>query len=317
MAGVLVYSEDNELALQILGKGRELANKLGSDLESLIIGYRIDEPNIPIKANADIVHLVDDVKLGNFDVELYRTALLASIEKSSPEIILIGATKYGKELAPRVAAALNTGCMTECISLDLDDQRRLVAERLTYGGSSVALEVSRREPHIATVARRIFPKPEPTNKVGSVEKLQVTLPEPRVRIVERREKKRTDAGLEDATIIVAAGRGFRRKEDLELLEDLASVLGAKIGCTRPIAADSGWLEDWIGISGKKVRPKLYLACGVSGTIQHAAGIRDAQIIVSINQDEASNIFQLSDYGVVGDLYVVLPALTRALREREK
>jgi len=232
VAGVLAYSEDNELALQLLGKARELADKLGSDLKTLIIGHGIDEADMPVKANADVVYLIDDVKLGNFDVELYRTALLASIKKSSPEIILIGATKSGKELAPRVAAALNTGCMTECISLDLDAQGRLVAERLTYGGSSVALEVSRRKPHIATVARRIFPKPEPTNKMGSVVKLQVPLPEPRVRIVERREKKRTDAGLEDATIIVAAGRGFRRKEDLELLEDLALVLGAKIGCTR-------------------------------------------------------------------------------------
>ena len=317
MAGVLVYSEDSELALQLLGKGRDLANKLGSDLKVVVIGRGIDESDIPMKENADVVYLIDDVKLGIFEVEAYRTALLASIEKSSPDVILMGATKFGKELAPRVAGALNAGCMTECISLDLDVQLRLIGERLTYGGSSVAAEVSRRKPHIATVAKRIFPKPEPTGKIGIVEKLQVSLPEPRVRTIEGREKRRADSGLEDASIIVAAGRGFRRKEDLELLEDLASILGAKIGCTRPIAADSGWLEDWIGISGRKVKPKLYLACGVSGTIQHAAGIRDAQIIVSINQDEASNIFQLSDYGIVGDLYIVLPALTRALKEREK
>ncbi|RLI10246.1 electron transfer flavoprotein subunit alpha/FixB family protein, partial [Candidatus Bathyarchaeota archaeon] len=176
--------------------------------------------------------------------------------------------------------------------------------------------VSRRRPHVATIPPRAFKKPQLAKRSGEVVKLEVDLPPPRVAVVERREKARGDLGLEDAPIIVSAGRGFRQKEDLRLLEELADVLGAKVGCTRPIAADNGWLDEWIGISGRKVSPRLYLACGISGTVQHAAGIRDAQIIVAINKDEAANIFELCDYGVVGDLYKILPALTKALKERK-
>jgi electron transfer flavoprotein alpha subunit len=207
--------------------------------------------------------------------------------------------------------------MTECIGLDVDDERRLLAERLTYGGSCVAKEMSRKKPHIATIPPRTFQKPVPSKRAGEVIKLDLEVPASRIAIVERKEKLRGEGGLEEAPIIVAAGRGFREKKDLQLLEELSDVLGAKVGCTRPIAADSGWLDEWIGISGLKVGPRLYIACGISGTVQHAAGIRDAQIIVSINKDEAANIFELSDYGVVGDLYKVLPALTKALKSRRK
>ncbi|MFQ6054035.1 MAG: electron transfer flavoprotein subunit alpha/FixB family protein, partial [Candidatus Bathyarchaeia archaeon] len=185
------------------------------------------------------------------------------------------------------------------------------------GGSTVATEVSRRRPHMATVPPRIFPSLPPSRRRGEVVRLKVEVPEAGAVVVERREKRRGERGLEEAPVIVSAGRGFRRKEDLRLLEELAEVLGAAVGCSRPIAADNGWLDEWIGISGRKVSPRLYLACGISGTIQHAAGIRDARIIVSINRDEAASIFELSDYGVVGDLYKILPALTKALRERSR
>ena len=315
--GVLVYSEDKELELQILGKARELADKLDTELCALLVCAGIADADTLIEHGADKVYVADDPKLAHFAVEPYRAVVLEAVKRASPEFLLIGATKRGKELAPRVAAALDTGCMTECVKLDVDDQRRLVAERLTYGGSSIATEVSRRKPHIATISRRVFQKLSQSKRTGDVVKLDVDLPQPRTITVEMREKIRGEMVLEDAPIIVSAGRGFRQKEDLRLLEELAEVLGAKIGCTRPIAADNGWLEEWIGLSGLKVRPRLYIACGISGTIQHAAGIRDAQIIVSINNNEASNIFELSDYGVVGDLYKVLPALTKALKEKTR
>ena len=313
--GVMVYSEDRELELQILGKARDLADKLDTELYALLVGAGIADADTLIEHGADKVYVADDLRLAHFDVEPYRAVVLEAVKRASLEILLIGATKRGKELAPRVAAALEAGCMTDCIELDVDDQRRLVAERLTYGGSSIATEVSLRKPHIATIQRRVFQKPQPSKRTGEVVKLDVDLPQPRTITVEMREKIRGEMVLEDAPIIVSAGRGFRQKEDLRLLEELAEVLGAKIGCTRPIAADNGWLEEWIGLSGLKVRPRLYIACGISGTIQHAAGIRDAQIIVSINNNEAANIFERSDYGVVGDLYKVLPALTKALKEK--
>jgi electron transfer flavoprotein alpha subunit len=157
--------------------------------------------------------------------------------------------------------------------------------------------------------------PEPTGRTGEAVKLMVESPPPRVKVVERRPKHKSTVDLESAPIIVSAGRGFKAKDDLKILEELAGVLGAQIGCTRPISADLGWLDQWVGISGKKVKPSLYIACGISGTIQHAAGIRGSQVIVSINSDESAGIHGLSDYSIVGDLYQVVPALTRALRAR--
>lgn len=317
MAGksVLVYSEDREVGFQLLGKGRELADKIGVELTALVVGSGLTGVEEFVEHGADRVIVVDDPGLSQFSLEPYREAVLEAVKVSEPEVFLIGATKRGKELAARVAAALDTGCMTECIYLDVDGQGRLEAKRLTYGGSTIASEVSTRRPHMATVPPRAFKKLEPSTREGEVVRLDVVVPASRVEVVERREKARGDMGLEEAPVIVSAGRGFRDREDLRLLEELAGVLGAKMGCTRPVAADLGWMEEWIGISGHKVAPRLYVACGISGTVQHAAGIRDAQLIVSINNQEGANIHGLSDYSVVGDLYTVLPALTRALKEK--
>jgi electron transfer flavoprotein alpha subunit len=313
--GVLVYSEDSELQLQLLGKGVELAEKLGSELYSVILGSEIENFDVMIKHGADKVYVVDRPGLNLFALEPYRAALIEIVKVVSPEIIIIGATKRGKELAARIAAALDTGCMTECIELDLDDEGRLLAQRLTYGGSSIAKEMSRKSPHIATVPPRVFQKSTPKKRTGEVVRVDLEVPTPRVTVVERKEKSRSDTGLEDAPIIISAGRGFREKEDLKIIEELAEILEAKIGCSRPISADNGWLDEWIGISGRKVTPRLYLACGISGTVQHAAGIKDAQIIVSINKDENANIFELSDYGIIGDIYKVLPALIKAFEAK--
>ncbi len=319
MAGksVLVYSEDGELALQLLGKGRELADKIGAELVALAIGPRISDADGFVEHGADRVIVIDDPVLSRFGVESYRAAMLGAVKAVDPEMILVGATRRGKELAARVAAALDTGCMTECFHLDVDGEGRLEAKRLTYGGSTVATEVSKRRPHVATVPARAFKKLEPSPRKGEVVELDVEIPALQVEVVETRGKARGEAGLEDAPVIVSAGRGFKEKEDLKLLEALAEVLGARIGCTRPVAADLGWLEEWIGISGHKVAPRLYVACGISGTIQHAAGMRDAKLVVSINNQEGASIHELSDYSIVGDLYAVLPALTRALREKMK
>lgn len=314
---VMVYSENRELELQLLGKGRELADKLGAELCALLIGSGVSNVDELVECGADKVYVVDDPGLASFSVAPYRAAVMKAVKTASPSILLIGATKRGKELAARVAAALDTGCMTECLQLDVTIEGDLVSERLTYGGSTVATQVSHRRPHIATVPARTFKKLEPSSRIGEIVRLEVVLPKPRVNVVERREKSKGDLGLEEAHIIVSAGRGFKEKDDLNLLKELAEVLGARIGCTRPIAADMGWMDEWVGISGHKVTPKLYIACGISGTVQHAAGIRDAQIIVSINKDEGANIQELSDYSLVGDLYTVLPALTKALREKMK
>jgi len=312
---VLAFSEDRGLLIQLLGKGKELADSLGGELNVLLVGSNISDSGELAQYGSKKTLVADGPGFEPFSVEAYKAAFLKAVEISDPGIILIGATRRGKELAARVAAALDTGCMTECLSLEVDEEGNLVGERLTYAGSTIATEVSRRIPHVATIPARAFETPEPGERVGEIVTLDVSIPESRVKVVERRNKPKGDMDLEGASIIVSAGRGFKAKEDLKLLEELAEVLGAKVGCSRPISADLGWMEEWIGISGRKVSPKLYLACGISGTIQHVAGIRDSQIIVSINEAANANINEISDYSLVGDLYTVLPALVKALKEK--
>lgn len=305
---VLVWSEDKEIAYQLIAKGVELAGKLGSEVYALASG----DAQEYINQGAEKVLVAE---LGEFSVEPYRGALLKAVEVSGAEIVLIGASKRGKEAAPRVAAALGVGCMTECNNIDLVEGE-LVVERLTYGGSTVAKETSTSKPTIVTVPPRSFDKLEPEDRSGEIIQLEFDVPEARVKVLERREKPKGDQDLENADIIVSAGRGFKNKEDLKILKELSEALGgAAIGCTRPISADLGWMEDWVGISGKKVKPTLYITCGISGQIQHVAGIRDSKIIVSINNDEGAGIHGVSDYSIVGDVYEVVPALVKALKEK--
>ncbi|RLI32626.1 electron transfer flavoprotein subunit alpha/FixB family protein [Candidatus Bathyarchaeota archaeon] len=315
--GVMVYSENPSLLLELLAAGRGLADKLGAPLSAVLIGGEVggERREEAIRHGADRVYVLENPRLADFNAETYKAALLRVVEAEPPEVLLIGGTKRGKELAPRVAAALETGCMTDCISLEVDEEGRLVGRRLTYGGSTVAEEVCLRKPQMATIPPRVYERPEPAERRGEVVALEVEVPEPRVRVVERKEKRRAGFRIEDAPVIVAGGRGIKKREDLKLLEELAEVLGARVGCTRPLAADYHWLEEWIGLSGHKVKPDLYIACGISGTIQHVAGIRDAKVIVAINSDEEAPIFNIADYGIVGDLYKVVPALTKALKEK--
>jgi len=314
--GVMVFSEDFEIILELLSIGRELADKLQTALSAALIGYNVSEEygQELIKHGADKVYIVDNSLLEQFNVEPYADVLLKLVNDYKPEIILIGATKRGKELAPRLATKLNAGCMTECSKLDIDDEGRLVANRLVYGGSSVAVGIFRTKPQIVTVPPHLFEKLEPSDRTGEIVKINVEVKEPRTRVVERKKKEVVGVRLEEAPIIIAGGRGLKSKEDFKLLEELAKVLGGQVGCTRPIAADYGWFTNWIGISGVKIKPKLYIAVGISGAIQHTAGIMDSKIIVAINKDEEAPIFKAADYGIVGDLYKVVPALTEAFKK---
>jgi electron transfer flavoprotein alpha subunit len=305
----LVYSEDKELAFQLLAKARELADAKGGEVVALVTD---GAPKDYINQGADKALTVDG--LGAFAVTPYRAALLKAVDAVNPEAILVGATKRGKELAPRVAASLGVGCMTECNTITLEDGK-LVIERLTYGGSTIAKEYSTSTPTVYSVSPRSFEKLEASERTGEIVPLIVDIPEPMVKVLEEKTKPKGSADLENADVIISAGRGFKSKEDLKLLDEVAELLNAAIGCTRPISADLGWLDDWVGISGKKVKPSLYIACGISGQIQHVAGIRDSKVIVSINNDESAGIHGISDYSIIGDIYEVVPALVKALKEK--
>jgi electron transfer flavoprotein alpha subunit len=298
----LVYSDNTEVALQLLGRALELG------------------PAVAVAAGDQAAVLAEGgaktFRIGEASLEHLRAAILEVARRESPALIMIASTRRGRELAPRVASVLGAGYCGDCFEVE-PSEGSVKVKRLAYGGSTIATEAIKGTPAVVTVPPRSFKKCEERATPGEVIELNVTGVASTVRVLERRPKRTGDAGLENAKVIVSAGRGFKKREDLALLEELAGVLGAKVGCSRPISADLGWMDQWVGISGKKVAPRLYVACGISGTIQHAAGIRDSQTIVAVNSDEAAGIHELSDYSIVGDIYAVLPALTRALRERAR
>jgi electron transfer flavoprotein alpha subunit len=315
---VFVFSDKNDLTLEILGGAREIADKLHSELSAVLIGYNLqDRADEMIKCGADKVYYVDKPVLERFQAEAYLGVLLELVMSYKPEIVLIGSTRNGKPLAARLATLLETGCVPDCTKISLDEQRRLLVERMTYGGNATAKLAFKTKPQIATVPPRAFEKPEPRERNGQLVKLDLKVREPRTETVETRPTQASSVRIEDAEVIISCGRGLEKKEDKILLEELAIPLCGQVGCSRPLAEDRKWFSEWVGLSGHKVKPKLYIACGISGVIQHVAGIRDAKIIVAINKDPEAPIFEIADYGVVGNLYEVLPALAEVIRKRRR
>jgi len=314
--GIWVFSEAYDLTVEILGKARELANKLQTEVAAVLLGNSVqDKANELIKYGADKVYVVDNPALERFQAEPYLSVLHNLAATYRPEILMVGSTRNGKPLAARLATRLDAGCMPDCIRLSLDDGRRLIGDRITYGGNAVARVAIKSKPQIVTVPARAFEKPSPKERTGQTVKLDVKIEPPKAEIVERKPLETSSIRVEEAEVIVSCGRGLEKKDDVALLEDLAEVLGGQVSCSRPLVEDRKWFSEWIGLSGHKVKPKLYIASGVSGVIQHVAGIRDARVIVAINKDPEAPIFEIADYGVVGNLYEVLPALKEALKKQ--
>lgn len=314
--GVWIFSEVYDLALELLGKGRELADQLETELVAILIGDDAEAKGEElVKYGADAVYVVSDPALKHFEHESYLGILYSLVEKYHPEILLVGSTRNGKPLAAKLATRLNTGCVPDCSKLSVDGDRMLIGERITYGGKATAKVTFTSKPQIATIPMRAFEKPELQSREGQLVKLDVKIEEPKTEVIERRPLETSGVKIEEAEIIICCGRGLENKEDQTLLTDFAQTFGGQVGCSRPLAEDRKWFSEWIGLSGHKVKPKLYIACGISGVIQHVAGIRDAKVIVAINKDPEAPIFEVADYGVVGDLYEVLPALKEALAKR--
>jgi electron transfer flavoprotein alpha subunit len=316
---IWVFSEQPQLEFELLGKGNMLSEELDSDL----VAFATTSANADeyIKHGADKVILVNHPLLSEFQVDTYTDALSELANEHKPEAILIGATRNGLEFAPRLAERLKTGCVTEVTRIELDaDKKFLLMDRVTMGGNIIETHISRSKPQIATVPKGLFAKstPGPSHK-GQVITAQPKIRPPTTKLLEKKSKEIKGVKLSDATIIVSFGRGVRKKEDMVMVEDFAKAVGGVVGCSRPIAEDLRWLpeEQYIGLSGQKVNPKLYFACGISGQIQHLTGIRNSKVIVSINNDPKAPIFEFSDYGIVGDLYAMLPALTEAVRQLSK
>jgi len=312
--GIWVFSEKYDLTLEMLGKGREIADKIQTELAAVLIGYGMQaKAEELIKCGADKVYLVENQALEHFQIETYLGILHNLALNYKPEIILIGSTRNGKPLAARLATRLEVGCAPDCATLSVDEQRRLIGERITYGGNAAAKITFKSRPQIATVPPRAFEKPQPKNHNGRVIRLDFRVEESKTAVVDVKPLETSSVRIEDADVIISCGRGLEKKEDRAMLDELATVLCGQVGCSRPLAEDRKWFTEWVGLSGHKVKPKLYIACGISGVIQHVAGIRDAKVIVAINKDEQAPIFEVADYGVVGNLYEILPALKEALK----
>ena len=315
---VLVYSDDEKLTLELLSKGSELAKGLGKKLTAVIIGKSDDTlANEYISYGADKV-FVTETNLDSFKAEEYTGILENIIKENNAETILVGSNKNGKELASRLAGKLNAGCVIDSTNVYLKD-KKLTAERVVYSGNAIAVEQFNSKPCIVTVPSKVFdPLKKDDKRKGNIVKKKIDTEKSASKILKVQEMKTGDVNVEDAEIIVSCGRGFKNKDDIKLVDELAKVLkGKTVGCSRPIAADLKWLSEdhWIGLSGHKVKPKLYIAAGISGQIQHIAGMRDSGIIVAINKDSEALIFKSADYGIVGDLYEILPKLTNAVKEK--
>jgi electron transfer flavoprotein alpha subunit len=312
---VLVYSDDKRLTLELLHKGSELAKELQKKLIAVAIGHDA-HANEFVSHGADMVVVVETPQL--FKAEEYENILEAIIKEHHVDVVLIGSNKNGKELAARLAAKLHTGCVIDCTKVYLQE-KKLTTERIVYSGNAIAVEQFTARPQIVTVPSKVFdPLPKNEHHKGEIVKKSIEVAHSPSKILKVEEMKSEGVNVEDAEIIVSCGRGLKKKEDIRLVSELADVLkGRTVGCSRPIAADLKWLSEdhWIGLSGHKVKPKLYIACGISGQIQHIAGMRDSGVVVAINKDPEALIFKSADYGIVGDLYEVLPRLTTAIKEK--
>jgi len=305
------------VSLQLIGQARKLANELGVDTEAVLLGDGLSEQARQlVEVGADRVYVGDDPDLASYQQELYTEMIVRLAQERQPQVALLGSTSTGRELAPLVAARLETGLTAHCIDLALDDKGILEQWVPAYGGL-ISIVCPERRPQMATVVRGVFPTPEPDEgRRGEV--IPLSLPDGLPRRVQTLEIVRQEpegVPLESAAIVVAGGAGVGDVEGWREIADLARVLGAGLGSTRPVV-DEGWadLETMIGQSGKMVSPELYIGVGLSGEQQHMVGISGARILVAINNDENASVFEQVDYGIVDDCREFIPVLIQKIEE---
>ena len=326
--GVWVFAEqrDGELqkvSLELLGEGRKIADKLGVKLTALLIGDNIKglADNLG-RHGADEVLVVENELLKHYTTDGYTKVICDLANERKPGILFIGATFIGRDLGPRVAARLSTGLTADCTVLDVEvENGDLLATRPAFGGNLMAtIACPDHRPQMATVRPGVFSKLQDTDREFKVEVVDVALEAKDIRttIVEVVKEAKEIVDISEANFIVSGGRGVGSKENFKMLEELAEALGGTVAGSRA-AVENGWLErDYqVGQTGKTVRPNIYIACGISGAIQHVAGMQDSDLIIAINKDETAPIMATADYAIVGDLFKVIPEMTaqvKALKE---
>lgn len=314
-----------QLSFELLTRGRDLADKRGTALASVLIGSDIDPAGMQelFERGSDKVYYVDDPKLKHYVNDLYSNVLVHLVKTYEPEIIIAGASTKGRTLMPYVAARIKTGLTADCTGLDIEEETgNLLQTRPAIGGNIMAtIKTPNHRPQMATVRPKSTPvPPREAGRTGKIVEVEIPpeLLSGREKLLGFRAMETDDMNIEDADKIVSGGRGMKKAENFTMVHDLAHRLGAAVGASRD-AVERGWAEypQQVGLSGKTVVSKLYIALGISGAIQHLAGMKTSETIVAINNDPDAQIFNVADFGIVGDIFEVVPALIKELDNRKK
>ena len=325
---VYVFVEQREgviqkVAIELLGKARELADSLNEKVVAMLLGYEVaGQAQELIAYGADVVLCADERELVQYNTEPYAQAITQIVHERKPSIVLIGATTIGRDLGPRLSARLETGLTADCTGLAISDERDLLMTRPAFGGNTIAtIACPDNRPQMATVRPGVMQKlPKEAGRKAEVIEFNPTL-EKNNRYVDILNVVKAVGNVEnimDAKVLVSGGRGVGSKENIKMLQDLADVFGGMVSCSRS-DVENGWLaQDYqVGQTGKTVRPQIYFAIGISGAIQHVAGMEESDLIIAINKDEDAPIFSVDYYCIVGDLNKIVPALTEALKAEMK
>ncbi len=325
---VMVFCEQREgriekVSKELISKGREIANELECKVQALVLGHDMkDDLNELIHLGADEVILVDEKELDLYMTETYTKAMVEVVLDRKPEAILVGASTIGRDLAPRVSARINTGLTADCTTLEVDtDTKNLLMTRPAFGGNIMATIICPdHRPQMTTVRPGVMTLAEvDTSRLGVISKVPVAFEasDMNIEILEVVKETKHKANIEDANILVSGGRGIGKPENMNTLEGLATRLGGTVSASRAVV-DAGWIDrnNQVGQTGKTVRPDLYIACGISGAIQHLAGMEESEFIVAINKDETAPIFDSADLSIVGDVHKVIPELMKILPVHE-
>jgi electron transfer flavoprotein alpha subunit len=325
-SGVWVVAEQKKgkvqsVTYELLGAGRELARQRETELSAVLIGHGMaDGVSELIARGADNVYVVDSPEFEDYQDEPYSRILSRLINKWKPEIVLTGATAIGRSLIPRVAVMVRTGLTADCTGLSVNEEGHLLQTRPAFGGNIMATILTpRHRPQMATVRHKVMkPLPRDTARKGRVIPVEVKESDryARAKAVGFVEEQEKTVNIAEADVIVSGGRGMQAPENFAMLEELALALGGAVGASRA-AVDAGWMpySHQVGQTGKTVQPRLYIACGISGAIQHLVGMQSSDIIVAINKDPYAPIFQVATYGIVGDIFQIIPLMIKKLRQR--
>jgi len=311
---IAIFAFNEKTFLELINGAKILKQSTNKEICPIIIG--LDVASLAGKvasSGVDKVYLIENEALRFFNPETYSRVLKTIVEEINADIVLLESNNKGKILAGILGSKLNAGVVVDALEITIENGY-LIAKKAVYAGKALSTLKITSQKKVIAVASGVFEPAEIGESKAEIVKKDVDVAEIKTKLLEFKPKAVSEVSLEDAEVVIGAGRGIRKQEDLEPIKEIAKILGGAWGVTRPLAADYGWAPEWIGISGVSIKPKLYIAVGISGQPQHTSGIRGSKIIVAINKDSEAPIFKYSDYGIIGDAYQIIPELIKRLKE---